>query len=86
MNLELSMIENEMEKISNEYNIQTLHLSSNQVPRTSKSRFLVEENTILGGQGGDMMRNFPMMMLSNQDNNSLSNSVHLILPTVSPPA
>jgi hypothetical protein len=27
-----------------------------------------------------------MMMLSNQDNNSLSNSVHLILPTVSPPA
>ena len=29
MNLELSMIENEMEKISNEYNIQTHHLSNN---------------------------------------------------------
>jgi hypothetical protein len=43
----------------------------------------LEHNLLSGGGQSEILRSFPMI-LSNQDGNSLSNSVHLILPTVSP--
>ena len=97
MNLELSLIENEMEKISSEFNLQRPNQNNGvrggshnlmQQPyhhHHSQGRFreIKPDDLIIRGGGGINSGSGPMMITSNQDN-SLTNSVNLILPTVPP--